>query len=240
MSQQPPNYPQEPYQSQPQQYQPDQPQQNYGPSQQQQPYYPQQPMMPMQPPKKKHTGRNVFLGCGGAFVALIVIIIIVVVASNANAPKAVGTIVNTTATTGGQATTAPATQSTFKVGQVVSVASTWQITVLSAKTSGPGQVNTLQHPGDQYVVVTISVKNISGQSQNMSSALSWSLQDSTGQKYNLTIDPDAGATLDGAVAAGMPLKGVIAYEVPKTLHSFTLSFQNDITSTDQTIWAITV
>jgi hypothetical protein len=84
------------------------------------------------------------------------------------------------------------------------------------------------------------VKNISSQSQNMSSGLQWTLQDSTGQKYNLTIDPDAGATLDGAVAAGAPLKGVIAYEVPKTLHSFTLSFQNDITSSDQSIWNITV
>jgi Domain of unknown function (DUF4352) len=214
--------PPEPYQGQPQQ-----------------PYYPQQPMMP--PPKKKHTGRNIFIGCGGAFAILVVIIIIVVIAANANASKAnTGTVVNNGSTATTQATTAPATQSDFKIGQVVSVASTWQITVLSAKTSTGSQFNTPQKPGDLFLVITISVKNISGQSQNMSSALQWNLQDSTGQKYNITIDTDAGATLDGAVAAGRPLKGVISYEIPKTLHSFTLSFQNDITSTDQSIWDITV
>jgi hypothetical protein len=92
-----PQQPQEPYQGQPQQYQQGQPQQNYGPQPQ---FYPQQPMMPMQPQKKKHTGRNVFLGCGGAFVAVIVIILIVVVATNANAPKTSGTVINTTATSG--------------------------------------------------------------------------------------------------------------------------------------------
>ena len=220
-------------------------QQPYDPSQQfnqgqpQQQYYPQQPMM--QPQKKKHTGRNVFLGCGGAFVALIVIIIIIVVASAANAPKAIGTVVNTTATTGNtQATTAPATQSTFKVGQVVSVANTWQITVLSAKTSAGSQFNTPQKAGDLFMLITVSAKNISGQSQTMSSIGQWNLQDSTGQKYNIGIDTDAGAGLDGPVANGMPIKGALVYEVPKTVKSFTLSFQNDITSRDQTFLTIAV
>ncbi|MEO8974052.1 MAG: DUF4352 domain-containing protein [Ktedonobacteraceae bacterium] len=66
------------------------------------------------------------------------------------------------------------------------------------------------------------------------------LQDTTGQKYDLTIDTDAGSTLDGAVAVGSPLKGAIAYEVPKTVKSFTFGFQNDITSSDQSIWNIAV
>ena len=74
----------------------------------------------------------------------------------------------------------------------------------------------------------------------MSSLVQWNLQDSTGQKYDVGLNSDAGAGLDGAVAAGRPLKGVLVYEVPKTVKAFTLSFQNDITSNDQTFWDITV
>jgi hypothetical protein len=53
-----------------------------------------------------------------------------------------------------------------------------------------------------------------------------------------TIYPDAGATLDGKVAAGSLLKGSIVYEVPASMHQFTLSFEPDITSPGQTIWDI--
>lgn len=229
MSQQPPNYPQqpqEPYQGQPQ-YQ--QPQQGFQ-VQPQQPYYPQQP------PKKSR--KPLLFGCLGAIVLVIVVIIIAAVANAPRSSANSGAAVNTaTATTGN---TQPATQSDFKVGQVVSVANTWQVTVLSAKTSAGGQYNTLQHAGDLYLVVTISVKNISSQNQEMSSALLWNLQDPTGQKYDITIDPDAGATLDGTVSVGRLLKGVIAYEIPKSIKNFTLTFQSDITSTDQSIWDITV
>ncbi len=263
MSQQPPNYPQPPYgdqsfgrqsfgsqsfgggQQQPTNYPPQQPyegqpqygQPSYYPSQQQPGMYP-----PQQPPKKKNTGRN-------AIIAVVVIVVLLAACggiaaaiSNANKSANTGTIVNNpTSTTGNtQPTSAPAQPSTFKVGQTISVGGTWQITVVSAKTDTGSQFNTPQKPGDVFLVVTIAVKNISSQSQTMSSALQWTLQDSTGQKYDFTIDANAGSTLDGAVAVGAPLKGVISYEVPKSIHAFTLNFQNDITSSDQSTWNITV
>lgn len=128
----------------------------------------------------------------------------------------------------------------YKVGQTVTVGNTWQVTVLTAQTSAGSQFNTPQKAGDVFLVFTISVKNISSQSQTMSSALLWTVQDSTGQKYDETIDADAGSTLDGTVRVGSLLKGAIAYEVPKSIKSFTLSFQPDITSTDVTTWNITV
>ncbi|HVB22419.1 MAG TPA: DUF4352 domain-containing protein [Ktedonobacteraceae bacterium] len=222
MSQQPPNLPQpQPYQGQP-----------------------MQPGMyppPQQPPKKKHTRRN-------AIIAVVVVVVLLaacggIAAAISNAGKSAnsGTVVNntsSTSTTGNtQATSAP---TTFKVGQVVSVGNTWQITVLSAKTDAGGQFNTLQKAGDVFLIIQVSVKNISSQSQTMSSLLQWNLQDSTGQKYTIGIDTNAGSTLDGAVAVGMPLKGALTYEVPKTVKIFTLSFQNDITSSDQSIWDITL
>ena len=213
---------------------------------------PTQPVMPMQP-QEKHTGHNTFIGVGSVFALLVVIIIVGVIVFNANAPKTSSTNNSTNSTnstnnstntgtvvSGPTATTAPATQSTFEVGQVVNVANIWQITVLSAKTSVGSQYNVPQTSGDVFLVLTVAVKNISAKSQIMSSMGLWTLQDNTGQKYNVGFDLDAGATLDGTVGSGRPLKGVITYEVPTTIHSFTLSFQSTFLSGDQTYWAITV
>jgi hypothetical protein len=153
-----------------------------------------------------------------------------------------GTATNSSApsnsSSGTTPTTAPAQH--FKVGQQVKVGDTWLITVDSAKTSTGSEFNKPQKSGDVFLVVVISMKNVSSQEQNVSSALQWALQDSSGQKYDETIDTDAGATLDGKVEAGSLLKGSIAYEVPGSVHDFTLSFQNDITAAGETIWDIHV
>ncbi len=237
--QNPPNspQPQEPYQGQ-SSYQ----------QQPQQPYYPpQQPMQPgmypppQQPPKKK-SRRPLLIGCGAALV-IVVVAIIVIIAAAANAPKSTtntGTTSNTSSGSSSQSTQAPTTPSTFKVGQVVSVGNTWQITVLSAKTDKGGQYNQPQTAGDVYMIITVQVKNISSQEKVMSSLIQWNLQDTSGQKYNIGIDTNAGASLDGKVEAGMPLKGTLTFEIPTKVKSYTLSFQNDIISSGQTIWDITV
>jgi len=206
---------------------------------------PQQPMQPgmypppqpQQPPKKKHTRRNILVV---AVVAIVLIVFIIIVTSGGS--KGGNTPSSNSGSPGTQATSAPAQtgSQTFKVGQVVTVGNTWQITVLSAKTSPGGQFSTLQKPSDVYLLVAVSMKNISGQEQNVSSLIQWTFKDSAGQTYNETIDVDAPATPDGKVEAGSLLKGTIAYEVPKSMKSFTLSFQNDITSTGQTTWTITV
>ena len=90
------------------------------------------------------------------------------------------------------------------------------------------------------MIVTVQVKNISSQEQAMSSLLQWNIQDTSGQKYNIGIDTNAGASLDGKVEAGMPLKGTLTYEVPPNVKSYVLSFQQDLISSGQTIWDITV
>lgn len=213
-------------------------------------YPPQQPMQPgmypppQQPLKKKHTGRNVLIVVIALIVALAACGGIIAAVSNGaksntgttSPPSSSSTQVTT------QATSAPAQtgSQTFKIGQVVTVGNTWQITVLSATTSSGGEFNTLQKPSDVYLLVAVSMKNISGQEQDVSSLIQWGLKDSAGQTYNETIDPNAPATPDGKVEAGSMLKGTIAYEVPKSMKSFTLSFQNDITSTGEILWAITV
>jgi hypothetical protein len=145
---------------------------------------------------------------------------------------------NSSSSSGSTPTSAPAQH--FKIGQTVKVGSDWQVVVDSAKTSTGSEFNKPQKAGDVYLIITVSMKNISSQEQDASSLLQWSLQDSTGQKYTETIDSDAGSSPDGKVEAGMPLKGDLVYEVPASQKSFTLAFEADLTSSGQTIWEISV
>ena len=151
-----------------------------------------------------------------------------------------GTVVNTNPTSSTSGKTPAPSQQHFAVGQVIKVGDTWQVTINSAKTSSGSEFNKPQKTGDVFLVFSITVKNISSQEQPISSALNFSLLDSTGQKYTETIDTDAGSTLDGKVEAGSPLKGAVVYEVPASIHQYQLAFESDIISSGQTIWDIHV
>ncbi len=155
-----------------------------------------------------------------------------------SSPANTGTSVNSSSSSGSTPTGAPAQH--FKVGQTVKVGDTWQITVDSAKTSTGSEFNKPQKSGDVFLVIIVTMKNLSSQEQTVSSLAQWTLQDSTGQKYDGTIDTDAGASLDGKVEAGSLLKGSLAYEVPASMKSFTLAFEADLTAAGETIWDISV
>jgi Domain of unknown function (DUF4352) len=107
------------------------------------------------------------------------------------------------------------------------------------KTADGGQFSTLKS-GNVYFIADISVTNLSSQEQTVSSIVQFTLQDTTGQKYDETIDSDAGATLDGKVEAGQPLKGVIVWEVPSSVKQFNLHFISDLVSSGQTTWDLSV
>ncbi len=126
----------------------------------------------------------------------------------------------------------------FKVGEQVKVGDTWIVTVNSVKTS---QGNSFEKPksGNVFLIIDISLKNISSKEQELSSLLQFTLQDSTGQKYDETIT-GSGTSPDGKVEAGSPIRGQLGYEVPKATHKFTLAFEADITSEGQTIWDLSV
>lgn len=125
----------------------------------------------------------------------------------------------------------------FSVGQTVKVGDTWQMQILSAKMSTGSQF-VKPKAGNVYLIVTVSAKNLSSSEQVISSLVQFHLQDSSGQQYQIALDPDAGATLDGKVEAGSPRRGVLTYEVPKGTKSFTLGFENSIVDSGQTIWDI--
>ncbi len=245
MSYQPPNNeqwhqsPQQPYPgNQPYLQQPP-PQQDYGQPQwqQQQPYPPQQPMQ--QPPKKKSkTWLWIVLGV----VAVVVLGCIGASALALNAAKnAVNTnvsAIDTAVATTASGNTPVLTSQHFAVGQVVKVGDTWNVTVNSVKTSKGDQISVPKN-GNTYIIIDLSMKNISSQEQNVSSLISFNLLDSTGQKYTEAITTLSDIhSPDGKVEAGAPLRGQLVYEVPISTKNYTLSFQTDITSAGQTIWDI--
>ena len=86
------------------------------------------------------------------------------------------------------------------------------------------------------------MKNLSAETQTVSSIVQFTLRGSDGTKYDVTIFPDAGSVIDGSVNAGQPAKGVIVYEVPTNMNTFQLTFSNnpyDATASQAT-WDLSV
>lgn len=196
---------------------------------------------PPQQPRKSRKKLWITLG-----VILLLVIIIGAVASNGNksgtASPQPTTSANSAPTQASQPTTAPtqANSGTHKIGETVTI-DNWDAVVNSAKISTGGQFDTPQHSGDVFLEISVSVTNNTGKAQTFSSLLSFTLKDSSGQKYDETIVTDAPSTPDGNVAAGGKLKGTISYEVPKDTKSFELDFSPDpFGSTDVAVWTFTV
>lgn len=143
-----------------------------------------------------------------------------------------GATASGTTTTGGN--TGSSSTKHFKVGDQVKVGDNFVVTVNSVKTS-QGDDITQPKSGDTFLIVDVTVKNVSNQSQDISSALNFDIQDATGQKYTETI-VDGETPPDGTVQPGDLLRGQLSYEVPASQKSFEFSFQDVIGGGDEAIW----
>src|SRR6266705_3931240 len=201
-----------------------------------QPYppYPGQPLYPPgPPPKKRRTWLWIVLGV----FALAILGCVGILAESSGAtntpPQATQASGNTPATGNTPApTTAPAGNS---IGKPVVVNADWTVMLNSVKKSTGSEFDTPK-AGNIYLVVNVTMRNTSGATQNASSIGQWSLKDSSGQTY--TQDITYGSGPDGTVAANGKIRGNIAYEVPKSVHSFTLQFVAGIGSTDLAEWTV--
>lgn len=202
----------------------------------------QQPGMPGGPPKSN--SRTLIIVC----IALLCIVIVGAIAAalivthrsnttNAGTPT---TVVNTSASpttdtgnpspTVGTTATPPTTGGggggSGTIGQQVPAGQNWVVTVNSVSTSGGDSV-VQPKAGDTFLVVDLTLKNVSSTQQLVSSLLDFTLQDSNGGKFNETITSAQPPPPDGNVAAGQSLEGKIFYEVPTTIHQFMFSFAYD-------------
>lgn len=159
--------------------------------------------------------------------------------STANTGSASSSTSTSTGSKGSSAATATsAAPQHFKVGDQVKVGSTYIVTVNSVKASQGGEFDQPK-AGNQYMIVDVTVQNVSSKEQDFSSLLSFTLKDSTGQKYDQTFISGATAP-DGKIEANDKARGQLAYEVPTSQHGYTLGFQADFLSSGQTIWDLSL
>ena len=166
-------------------------------------------------------------------LAIVGVVALVIIACGAASDTASN---SGTTTSGGTSSTTKSQH--FKVGQQVKVGDTYVVTVNSVKTDAGDDVFKPKD-GNTFLIVDVSVKNVSSKEQTLSSLLQFTLKDSSGQKFNETIVSNATAP-DGKIAAGDVTKGQLAYEVPAAQKSFTLAFEADVFSGGQTTWDLSV
>ena len=135
------------------------------------------------------------------------------------------TITDATTTTSSPASStsnsAPQQSSSSTSGQTIVVNTNWTVTLKSVHTSNGAASNTPK-PGDIFLIVNVTLKNTSSSTQLVSSLVMFALKDSTGHGYQEDIA--VAGTPDGAVVAGHSIRGKITYEVPASMHNFTLQF----------------
>ncbi len=145
---------------------------------------------------------------------------------------------NTGTTTGSTPGSTAQTASHFKVGDTVTVGNTWKVVVNTFATNAGGSYDAPKKGG--FVVVNISLTNISKDEQNVSSLLDFKFKGTDGTEYNDIYLSTASPSPNGKVAAGDVTKGDLAYDVPTDQKAFTLSFAPDITSSGQSIWDLSL
>jgi hypothetical protein len=206
------------------------------PTPQQHTVYPPQPPMypPPQQPPRSHKRLWLILG----IVAAILL---------------VGGIIGGIAGSQGQSTSTPAAQPTQQVttqptqppvtqvpqsntiGAPVQVGDTWIVTVNSVKTSQGTEFITPKS-GDTFLVIDVTLKNISASVQHASGLMQWSLRDDSGQRMQVSL---MGSDPGGTVTAGNLVRGQLSYEVPVDQHHFLLQFVPDF-SEDIAEWDVKV
>jgi hypothetical protein len=69
-------------------------------------------------------------------------------------------------------------------------------------------------PGNEYLVLNITIENTDAEPENVSSMLSFTVKDDTGQRYSESFTADVAKGPTGAIAPGDKVRGDTAYEVP--------------------------
>lgn len=137
------------------------------------------------------------------------------------------------------ATITTTTASHFKVGQQVKVGS-WVI-ILNKVTTSKG--DEFDKPKGVYLIVDVTIKNTDSQKHAISSLLDFKVQDATGQEYDEQVTALSGLKPpDGDVAANSQLRGQMVYDVPKTGHTFTFTFddQTDLSGNTTAVWDVNI
>jgi hypothetical protein len=122
-----------------------------------------------------------------------------------------------------------------KVGEPLPVGATWVITLNSATISS-GDSSYSPPAGKQLLIFDLSQRNRSSQAALTNGAADWGLRASGGSTFAV-VKTDYGELPVESVQAGETSRGELVYEVPDSLHHFTLLFAS---GGSQAAWDISV
>ncbi|HUY77164.1 MAG TPA: DUF4352 domain-containing protein [Ktedonobacterales bacterium] len=120
-----------------------------------------------------------------------------------------------------------------KVGEKVQVGSSWAITVTSVTTSQSLE-GAQTAKGYVYLVVNLSVRNVSLQPQSLGDLSFFGPFDASGKTYPGSI------SLNGTVAPSTTKTGTLVAEIPTSLHKVTIECDDQNENSLSNIWDINV
>jgi len=135
----------------------------------------------------------------------------------------------------------PTQTSEYKPGESVQ-SWPWSIIVNGLReTSNSGNEFETPKQGDTYLLITVTAKNADTNTHRIDS-FEFVLRDISGNTYQQTCIAIADCTSFGSVVSSQQVKGDVAYEVPTSLHSFTLQFDSpsDYTNSELVQWTLNV
>jgi len=89
--------------------------------------------------------------------------------------------------------------------------------------------------GHIFKIVDATLENVGEQSAAISSLMMFSLTDSDGYKYNVTIGPETKGSLDGELQPGRKMRGELVFEVPTKATGLELLFEPNVLGFGQAI-----
>ena len=175
------------------------------------------------------------------FFVLCSVLMSVLLAACGSTDNNTGTKTSTSAPTATPAATV-GVSSHFHVGDEVTVGSTWKVVVNSIK-SNPGDGQVYIPKNGVYVIVNVTLHNVSNAEQTISSFANFTMKGIDGTRYDETFASGlAGVSSapDGKVEAGGLLKGDFIYDVPTSATKFIFAFVPDAFSGGQTLWDLSL
>lgn len=182
-------------------------------------------------PAKKKKGHGCLITLAIVVGIIILIIIIAVATSSDNKSKVVDSNNSTVSTSAkpssGASSSSSAGPQIFAVGQTVKNSNV-EMTVNKVEHSDGGDYDKPSHPGDEFVIVTITMKN-DGTSTASYNPLDFKMQNSDGQLTDMAITGvnDKTDLQSGDLASGGHVTGTIAFEEPKGDKGLMLQYQGN-------------
>lgn len=113
----------------------------------------------------------------------------------------------------------------YAVGETVKISNV-QVVINEVK-EVPGTEYYKPEPGNRFISADLTVENLGSVDYTVSSMMLFTLKDSTGQEYSISISgivASGGQSLDGTIVPGDKLRGLLVFEVPVGASGFVLVF----------------